>query len=53
MRNYIKGAAVAAMMVLSLASCRKESDTVHNFSYLDVVTWQKAKDSYGEKFKIL
>lgn len=53
MRNYIKGAAVAAMMVLSLASCRKESDTVHNFSYMDVVTWQKAKDSYGEKFKIL
>ena len=53
MRNYIKGAAVAAMMVLSLASCRKESDTVHNFSYMDVVTWDKANDSYGEKFKIL
>ena len=53
MRNYIKGAAVAAMMVLSLASCRKESDTVRNFSYLDVVTWDKAQKSYGEKFKIL
>ena len=53
MRNYIKGAAIATMMVFSLASCRKESDTVRNFSYLDVVTWDKAKDSYGEKFKIL
>ena len=53
MRNYIKGAAIATMMVFSLASCRKESDTVRNFSYLDVVTWDKAQKSYGEKFKIL
>lgn len=53
MKNYIKGAALAAMMVLSLASCRKESDKFHNYSYLDDLTWGKAKSSYGEKFKIL
>lgn len=53
MKHYIKGMALAALMVLLLASCRKESGTVRNFSYMDEITWSGAKESYGEKFKIL
>ena len=53
MKNYIKGMAVAAMMLLALASCRRESDTLHNYSYVDDLTWSLAQKSYGEKFKIL
>lgn len=53
MKNHIKGAAVAAMLVLSLSACRKESDTVHNYSYMDALAWSKAGESYGEQFKIL
>ena len=53
MKNHIKEAAVAAMMVLALVSCRKESDTVHNFSYADELVWHKAESSFGEQFKIL
>jgi len=53
MNDSIKRVAIAAIIVLSLASCRKESDTVRNYSYYDAILWDEAMTSYGLKFKIL
>ncbi|MBO6169776.1 MAG: hypothetical protein J6O51_07365 [Bacteroidales bacterium] len=53
MKNTIKATAIVMMTALSLISCRKENDTLHNFSTADLLTWNKATDSFGEKFKAL
>ena len=40
-------------MALSLAACRKESDRLHDYSFDDALAFGAAKESFGEKFKVL
>ena len=52
MKNLIKISTIL-LMALSLAACRKESDRLHDYSYDDALAFGAAKESFGEKFKVL
>ena len=52
MKKLLKISAVI-LMALALLACRKESDMLHDFSYNDELLFGQAKNSFGEKFKIL
>ena len=40
------------MLTLGITSCHKDSDVVLNYAYNDEMAFNKAKDSYAEKFKV-
>ena len=52
MKNLIKISTIL-LMALSLAACRKESDRLHDYSFDDALAFGAAKESFGEKFKVL
>lgn len=53
MKKTIKMILGAALFMISISSCREETDKLMTYDHLDVMAFSKADTCFAEKFKIL